>query len=163
MNILIVEDTPMMGKAIEEVLIAQGHQVSWVLGASSLEPLVFIQPDKSESSLDLSSFDLAFCDGQLLGNFSGPQITEVLSAAGICTVGISTEMELNQSMTEKGACAGFNKGLFFLGLFGKAIEPRAVLSQPHTVQGLEASLKALAQNSALRKAADQVIMKYLND
>jgi len=121
MKILIVEDAVCMARAFEAVLTQQGHDVQCVVAFESLEPVVAITLDKEKVALDLSSFDIALVDGQLIQcQFQGPQVVQAFVARKLACVGISSQDEINLELITLGAKIALNKALalaaFYLGI-----------------------------------------------
>jgi hypothetical protein len=118
MKVLIIEDADFMALAMQSALEQQGHQVDWICGVHTFEPFVGI--DKNEqpmsNSLDVSSYDVVFCDGQLFGQHQGPAVVEVLAARNIACVGISSEHKLNNEMCANGATFGALKTYIFAAM-----------------------------------------------
>lgn len=162
MNILIVEDTQMMGRAYVDLLNAAGHQVTWIVGVRGLKPLIGIAPDGSDVQLDLSKFDLCFSDGDLGKNQpEGKDVVEVVAAAGVVCVGMSTLPTFNTAMVEKGACAGFNKAVFVLGLIAGELTPEAILADPAKVQNMQERLEVVSKDEEVRRKGDALLLKHV--
>jgi CheY-like chemotaxis protein len=178
MNILIVEDSHAMARAMTSLLVQQGHNVTWVVGLASLSTAAqcsavdgMVEQDHSGRrdvcSVSFTDIDVAFVDGQIEGSFQGEQVTEHLSAHGVKVLAISTQDDLNEKMVAKGARFGLKKPVAFVGLFSRILSPELV-SDEHALSKQEyTQLKRMEQKllssefEAVRKQADAYFMPYL--
>ena len=85
MKVLVIEDSLAMGKALSEILIRQGHQVTWLTGVKTLEPLVGTVHGGNDLSLNFDDFDFLIEDGELKGSaYQGVEIVNHASALLHC-------------------------------------------------------------------------------
>ncbi len=119
MRIIIIEDSPKLAVSLRTSLEEQGHQVTWILGVSSIdqEQLTgypgmwsYHFPRCCVEQVKLSEFDLAFVDGHLDGELDGWHLVPHLCNAGVKCIGISNTQGLNDKMCAAGACRSTLKG-----------------------------------------------------
>lgn len=178
MNILIIEDSHAMARAMTSLLEQQGHNVTWVVGLASLSTAAqctavegMVEHDHSGArdvcSVSFADIDVAFVDGQIEGSFQGEQVTEHLASHGVKVLGISTQDDLNDKMVEKGACFGLKKPVAFVGLFAGILTPQLVADDHASKTEEYRQLKQMEQKllssefEAVRKQADTYFMPYL--
>lgn len=119
MRVLIVEDEPLNAMCFEDALLAAGHQVTVIAGASLSGGKLVGFGNDGDLPLDLTAFDCAAVDGNLVGDMKGWEIVPILVAAGITCIGISGDC--NEKIVAAGAKAAFAKP-FRLRLLTEAIE-----------------------------------------
>jgi CheY-like chemotaxis protein len=119
MRVLIIEDEPLNQMSFEDALVDAGHEVT-VIGGASLEggQLIGFGND-GDLALDLTKFDFAVVDGNLIGDMKGWEIVPLLVAAGITCIGISADC--NDKIVAAGAKAAHAKP-FSIRLLPEAIE-----------------------------------------
>ncbi len=131
MKILLVEDSVSMGKAIKTLLEAQGHVVQWIIGlrtvAEDSSNATGIDEADQDDQVTPQEFDVAFVDGQLAGQFTGPQVVTFLSHNCVPCLGISTQSDLNQEMVDLGAKLGLKKPVAFVALVAGLLNPEFLL------------------------------------
>lgn len=164
MKILIVEDAFCMAMVLRDVLIEAGHQVTCVTGFNSLQPVRALGFDKLESDLDVRQFDLAFCDGQLLGKFKGQDVVEMLTAQGVKAIGMSTAPDFNKAMVEKGAKLAANKAVIIASVFaGHLTLDEAVNPTATAAADLEAYVwNVLFKDKVMKDRLDNAVNHYLD-
>ena len=162
MNILVIEDGIPMARAFESLLKAAGHQVTCFIGARSLEPLVLIAQDGSDHFVDLSQFQLAYCDGQLVGKIEGPSIVAVLAKASVACVGISTMPNYNNDMVAAGALIAHNKAIAMMALMAGFAPPEEIVANVEAVKARQAQIDAAANDPAIRTRANDLLMSFLD-
>jgi hypothetical protein len=162
-DVLVIEDTPAMGKAFSEVLASKGHNVTWVTSVKSLKPLIGITPDGAEIGLS-RRFRLALVDGDLgKGVLTGPEIVGTLKSNRIMSIGTSSVDTFNTDMLKNGADIAANKAVILAGLMGDKLELKAALKAPAVAQeGLKsfAGVMRTPEFAPLRKQADELLMKH---
>jgi hypothetical protein len=110
-NILVIEDTSLYSHCLKRSLLSQGENVSIIKGVESLKPFVGILEDGSKKTLNLHKFRAAFLDGNLEGQFHGPDVVPTLRGKNVFTVAMSSEAEVNDTMLAKGANLGAQKSV----------------------------------------------------
>lgn len=182
MRVLIVEDSELMGKGLEALLLSQGHQVLWIVGIRSLigERFVGIAPNKRPCTFDPNSFQVAFVDGQIYGIADkntegkkpgelfcgnlGPGVVKALAARGVACAGISTDPKLNTEMLENGAKVAHNKAAMFVALVNDLLTAQQIptLDAPalQTLGEFVANCSG-ADSKPLRERADAFLMPFL--
>jgi len=134
MNILLIEDMAGMAIPMQKELLAQGHTVTWIVGAARVEAdkIVGIRASKGlrglaedtwngESkrliTIDLATIDVALIDGGLIKPVSsGADYARALSAFGIPCVSITGGGAGAGFMSEAGCCAALPKEFVLLAL-----------------------------------------------
>lgn len=162
-NVLVIEDTPAVGKAFSEILQSKGHDVTWVTGIKSLRPLVGITPEGAEIGLG-RRFRFALVDGDLGKDaLTGPEIVGTLKEHRILSIGTSTIDSFNVDMLKNGAPIAANKATVITSLMAGKLDLKAAAKAPSLMQD---SLKRFAEtlhnreNEPLRKQADALVKKY---
>lgn len=161
MRILLIEDTRSMATAFKSLLESDGHEVTWILGVAQLEPFVAISESGKEQLLELTDFEVAYCDGQIEGPFEGSDAVRLLRQAGVSCVGISTVSEFNDRMLSSGALVAINKAAAMVALFAGQLQPRQVRQEPELVRST--NYQKLVQNRALRKKADAFVLPFITE
>ncbi|MBX9570111.1 MAG: response regulator [Candidatus Obscuribacterales bacterium] len=161
MKVLLIEDAACMYRAFETLLQESGHEVHVCVGCQSLEPLVLTASDGSANALASHSFDVALCDGQLIGSIEGPAIVEQLTRLGIPSFGISTQDSFNQAMQKLGAKGGQNKAIALLLVMAGVLTPELIASDAEFNLGADVVDDCL-KNKELRSKADALIMRFLS-
>ncbi len=132
MKILLVEDSVSMGKAIKTLLEAQGHVVQWIVGLRSVSAdsnnAIGIDEADEDDQVTPQEIAVAFVDGQLAGEFTGPQVVSLLARNSVPCLGISTQSDLNQEMVALGAQLGLKKPVAFVALVAGLLTPEFLLS-----------------------------------
>ncbi len=132
MKILLVEDSVSMGKAIKTLLETQGHVVQWIVGLRSVSAdssnAIGIDEADQDDQVTPQEIDVAFVDGQLAGEFTGPQVVSFLAANSVPCLGISTQPDLNIEMVALGAKLGLKKPVAFVALVAGLLTPELLLS-----------------------------------
>lgn len=132
MKILLIEDSVSMGKAIKTLLETQGHVVQWIIGLRSVSAdssnAIGIDEADQDDQVTPQSIDVAFVDGQLAGQFTGPQVVSFLAANSVPCLGISTQSDLNQEMVTLGAKLGLKKPVAFVALVAGLLTPELLLN-----------------------------------
>lgn len=165
-DVLLVEDSPIFGSAIKETLEKQGNRVTWVTGAKDVKALkagVVTTPDGSAVPMHFDRFQAAFVDGDLIGNVTGAQVVEKLSAQHVASVGISSQPAMNVEMLKEGAVAAGLKPSVFGALFNREITVAGIFKKPGAVQGQIDDYQAryLADHSIGKRATD-LVMRTMN-
>lgn len=119
MRVLVIEDEPLNAMCFEDALDAAGHQVTVIAGAQSAGDKLVGFGNDGDLPLDLTAFDIAVVDGNLIGDMKGWEIVPILVAAGITCIGVSGDC--NDKIVAAGAKAAFAKP-FRLRLLTEAIE-----------------------------------------
>ncbi len=182
MRVLIVEDSELMGKGLEALLLSQGHQVLWIIGIRNVsgDRFVGISPDKRPCTFDPNSFQVAFVDGQIYGIADettegkkpgelfcgnlGPDVVKALTARGVVCAGISTDPKLNAKMVENGAKLAHNKAAMFVALVNDLLSADAI---PTLDEAALASINEFVANCGnaefkpQRERADAFLMPLL--
>ena len=131
MKILLIEDSVSMGKAIQTLLAAQGHVVQWIIGLRSVsvdcKNAIGIKEGDEDDQVTPQDIDVAFVDGQLAGDFTGPQVVSFLAHNRVPCLGISTQSDLNQEMVDLGAKLGLKKPVAFVALVAGLLTPEFLL------------------------------------
>lgn len=180
MKILLIEDSVSMGKAIKALLEAQGHVVQWIVGLRSVSAdssnATGIDEADEDDQVTPQEIDVAFVDGQLAGEFTGPQVVSFLAANSVPCLGISTQSDLNQEMVALGAKLGLKKPVAFVALVAGLLTPELLLSVFSPIQKtrgkranalklqhiLSMETKLLTTEFAtIRKQADEYFRPYL--
>jgi DNA-binding response OmpR family regulator len=107
MRILIIEDEPLNQMVFEDALVHAGHEVTVIGGAFQEGNQLIGFGNDGDLPLDLTAFDYAVVDGNLIGDMKGWEIVPLLTAAGITCIGISGDC--NDKIIAAGAKTAFNK------------------------------------------------------
>ncbi len=91
----------------EDALADAGHEVTVIGGASQQGDQLIGFGNDGDLPLDLSAFDYAVVDGNLIGDMKGWEIVPLLVAAGITCIGVSGDC--NDRIIAAGAKAAFAK------------------------------------------------------
>ena len=166
LNVLIIEDTAPMGKALRDAVTASGHKATWVSSISKLSPLTGLDEAGKEIALTgRNRFQLALVDGDLgKGNLMGSEIVPTLKQARITSIGTSTIPDFNVAMKANGAEIATGKPIIYTSLLGKTIDLKTAVRQPATIQSQLDLLTAnfsKPESATLRKAADNELMAYI--
>lgn len=133
MNILIIEDSLCMAKPMRNFLQSQGHQVSWVVAVTSLQP--FTGRTREGALINLSGFDLVIEDGQLEKSpFQGVDIVKGLAPLAVNFLAASTVKTINQEMVDSGALVAATKPALLLALYMGELDLSTVVSNPAAAQ-----------------------------
>ena len=180
MKILLIEDSVSMGKAIKALLETQGHVVQWIVGLRSVSAdssnAIGIDEAEQDDQVTPQEIDVAFVDGQLAGEFTGPQVVSFLAANSVPCLGISTQSDLNQEMVALGAKLGLKKPVAFVALVAGLLTPELLLSifagrtktrgnranalKMQQIIAMETKLLT-AEYETIRKQADQYFRPFL--
>ena len=162
MRILLVEDCDFMAKAIKAALESNGHQVTWVIGFETNQPLLAIDSDHQPQAINARDFDIAFVDGQLEGKFEGPAIVEALSSRHIKCAGISSTNDLNDLMLAAGATMAMLKVTALGAIVENVLTPDFVQRPPRGIHvALESFGAHIRNNKELRYKLDQLVKPYM--
>jgi len=166
-GILLVEDTPFMGKAFKHVLEEQGEKVTWFTGIKKLQPFTGITNDGKELVIQPNKFKFAFVDGELTGSrHQGEHVVDALKSSNLTSFGTSTIRDINLAMRTNGAALTGEKPAVLTALVNRTLDLRLVTSAPAKVQlqmdELMIKLRTPAMDEA-RKKADDVLHKFLLD
>ncbi len=107
MRILIIEDEPLNQMVFEDALVDAGHEVTAIAGASQQGDQLIGFCNNGDLPLDLTAFDFAVVDGNLIGDMKGWEIVPILVAAGITCIGVSGDC--NDKIVAAGAKAAYAK------------------------------------------------------
>ncbi len=180
MKILLIVDSVSMGKAIKALLETQGHVVQWIVGLRSVSAdssnAIGIDEADQDDQVTPQEIDVAFVDGQLAGEFTGPQVVSFLAANSVPCLGISTQSDLNQEMVALGAKLGLKKPVAFVALVAGLLTPElllSVFSPAQKTRGKKANSLKLqhilsmetklltAEFETIRKQADEYFRPFL--
>lgn len=130
-EVLLVEDTPYMGRAYKAALEEEGHRVTWVTGVSRPAPFTATTPEGKQVVLDLSRYKHAFVDGDLKGSYlQGEHVVDALKKSHVPSVGTSTIPELNARMLANGATLVGEKPTVLTALANHSINWDSALRHP---------------------------------
>jgi len=152
MKVLLVEDMAGFAVPIRHELEAQGHKVTWIIGATRIDGDTVTgikagrhcKPLKDNwkggksrlVELKLSDFHLALVDGGLIGPVKyGVDFVRALKQANVATIAISGAGAGNPPLIEAGAVAGIPKEYVVLALRANALSPMRVLAAPTACKG----------------------------
>lgn len=170
MNILVVEDFRAIAKGFAEVLSAQGHQVTCVIGFSDLDTLQAVDIDDKPVSLTAEDYDFALVDGQLMqfngqpdNPIEGPAVVSRLVQSGVTCFGISTEQKLNGAMVSNGARSANSKAVAFLSFVHELITVEQAIAGDslalQRVNDCQININTAAYQDR-RHACDEIIKRY---
>ncbi len=166
-GILLVEDSPFMGKAFRQVLQEQGESVTWFTKIKRLQPFTGITNEGAEVVVKPHRFKMAFVDGELVGsNPQGEHVVDALKAARLKSFGISTIPEINESMIRHGAVAAAQKPVALTALVDHSLDLSKITRAPGQVQIEMNSLTArmlTPEMTPARKKADELLMKFIRE
>lgn len=164
-GVLLIEDTPGMGRAFKEVLTNNGHEVTWVTGIKSLKPFTGVTVDGAEVALCNTRLKIALVDGNLGKNHAtGAELIRTLTDNKFVSIGTSTVDKLNAEMLERGAMMVARKPMLYAGIMGRHIDLKATLYAPEKAKsGLERFIADFnkARLAPLREKADERLMHFL--
>lgn len=166
-GILLVEDSPYMGKAFRATLQEQGENVTWFTKIKSLQPFTGITNEGKEVVVQPHKFKLAFVDGELVGsNPQGEHVVDALKSAHLKSFGISTIPSINDSMVQHGAIVAAQKPTALTALVNHTLDLGKITRSPAQVQVEMNSLSArmlTPEMSPARKKADALVMKFISE
>ena len=164
-GILLVEDSPYMGKAFRHVLQEQGENVTWFTKIKRLQPFTGITEEGAEVVVKPHKFKMAFVDGELVGsNPQGEHVVDALKAARLKSFGISTIPSINDSLVQHGAIVAAQKPAVLTALVDHTLDLSKVLRAPGQVQVQMDSVAARMLSPEMtpaRKKADALLMKFI--
>ncbi len=164
-DVLLVEDTPFMGKAMKSALEQNGERVTWVTGFKSANPLTATTLSGDEMVLNPRNFKVALVDGELKGSYlQGEHVVDALHRAGVTSIGTSTVAKINEAMLANGADLAAQKGTVIGALANNQLDLAGAVRTPATVQkGLDALAVKLKGEAGkpLRKKADDLLGKFM--
>ncbi len=166
-GIMLVEDTPFMGKAFKHALEEQGEKVTWFTGVSKLRPFTGVTHEGKEVVVQPSKFKFAFVDGELTGSrHQGEHVVDALKSSNLTSFGTSTIRDINMSMKLNGATVTGEKPAVLTALVNKTLDLRQVTRAPAAVQvqmdDLMVNLRK-PEMEPMRQKADDVLRKFLLD
>lgn len=166
-DVLLVEDTPYMGKAFKSALESNGERVTWVTGFKSANPLTATTLEGKEFVLNPAKYKVAFVDGSLDGSYlQGEHVVDALRHSGLRTIGTSTVDEVNASMIANGATLAAPKSTVISALANNQMDLKMAGRAPGALQQ---SLNSLTEQlhtpagEALRKKAGQLLTKFISE
>lgn len=166
-GILLVEDSPYMGKAFRAALQEQGENVTWFTKIKSLQPFTGITHEGKEVVVQPHKFKLAFVDGELVGSKpQGEHVVDALKSDHLKSFGISTIPSINDSMVQHGAIVAAQKPTALTALVNHTLDLGKITRSPAQVQVEMNSLSArmlTPEMSPARKKADALVMKFIGE
>jgi len=166
-DVLLVEDTPFMGKAMKSALEQNGERVTWVTGFKSANPLTATTLNGDDLVLNPRNFKVALVDGELKGSYlQGEHVVNALHKAGVTSIGTSTVSTINEAMLANGAEIAAQKGTVIGALANNQLDLAAAVRTPGTAQkGLDALAVKLKgpEGKPLRRQADAILQKFMNE
>lgn len=166
-GILLVEDSPYMGKAFRAALQEQGENVTWFTKIKSLQPFTGITHEGKEVVVQPRKFKLAFVDGELVGSKpQGEHVVDALKSDHLKSFGISTIPAINDSMVQHGAIVAAQKPTALTALVNHTLDLGKITRSPAQVQVEMNSLSArmlTPEMSPARKKADALVMKFIGE
>ncbi len=166
-GILLVEDSPYMGKAFRAALQEQGENVTWFTKIKSLQPFTGITHEGKEVVVQPHKFKLAFVDGELVGSKpQGEHVVDALKSDHLKSFGISTIPAINDSMVQHGAIVAAQKPTALTALVNHTLDLGKITRSPAQVQVEMNSLSArmlTPEMSPARKKADALVMKFIGE
>jgi hypothetical protein len=164
-GILLVEDTPYMGKAFRELLQEQGESVTWLTQIKRLQPFTGITNEGKEVVVQPHKFKFAFVDGGLKGSIpQGEHVVDALKSYGLKSFGTSTDDVVNKAMLRNGAIVAAQKPAVLTALVDQSIDFGKVTRVPAQVQREMYSLTDQLRTPELipaYKKADEMLMKFM--
>lgn len=127
-EILLVEDTPMTGKALKSLLEKDGHNVTWFTGVKSFHPFTGITPEGKNVVFDPRKFRAALVDGELNDAknkplyLQGVHIVDALSKERLPVIGISTVPGENALLRANGALVSAEKPTAMAAIAGHRMD-----------------------------------------
>jgi len=171
-NILVIEDWQPIAQAIKALLEDAGHQVTWLVGASSHQLtdggviLSGLTADGQTVEVDCRQYQAAFVDGQVEGTLQGPALVELLVASKVPCCGMSTDSKLNVEMTALGAKLAAKKPVVLAALVSRRISAESVArptrSQATMLSNLEGRFMS-AEFQDLRHECDARVTAFFNE
>ena len=167
-DVLLIEDTPYMGKAFKASLEADGHRVTWLSSVSRPAPFTGLTEEGKQLVVDPRRYKFAFVDGDLgkESRLQGEHVVDALRKSGVPSIGTSTLEDLNQLMLRNGARITADKPTILAALVGHRLNVSEAIARPGKVQGdLNAFRQELAGQKGrdMRQAAEAVLKKYLEE
>ena len=164
-GILLVEDSPFMGKAFRQVLQEQGESVTWFTKIKRLQPFTGITNEGAEVVVQPNKFKMAFVDGELVGsNPQGEHVVDALKAGHLKSFGISAIPAINDSMIRHGAVVAAQKPAALTALVNHSLDIGKVTRAPAQVQLDMNSLTKRMLTPELDEArhkADDILRKFI--
>jgi hypothetical protein len=166
-GILLIEDTPYMGKAFKHALEAKGESVTWFTHVKKLHPFTGITNEGKEMVVQPNKFKFAFVDGELTGSRpQGEHVVDALKSGHLSSFGTSTIKSINDSMRLNGATVAAEKPAILTALVNDTLDLRRVTRVPGAVQTEMDSLMGRLMKPEMtpaRKKADELLMKYITE
>jgi hypothetical protein len=163
-DVLLIEDTPFMGKAYKSALEANGEKVQWFTGVNRVSPLTGTTLEGKSVVIDPRKFKVALVDGDLRGSYlQGEHVVHALSQGGLRSIGTSTIPALNDMMLKNGAKIAAPKGTVLAALIDDNLNLGRAVSTPGYVQrGLNLLTQQMkgAAGKELRKKGDALLMSF---
>ncbi|MBS2007483.1 MAG: response regulator [Cyanobacteria bacterium SZAS TMP-1] len=164
-EVLLVEDTPFMGKAMKSALETNGERVTWVTGFRGANPLVGKTLDGRELLINPNKFKVALVDCELKGSYlQGEHVADALRRSGLPSIGTSSVPESNLSLLANGANVAGQKTAILSGLASNKLDLMAAAKTPATLQhqldDLFVKLKG-PEGKELRRQGDKLLQKFL--
>jgi hypothetical protein len=163
-NVLIIEDTPFMGRALQWTAEEQGTRATWITGVKSLNPFTAMREGGETLPLNLRRFNMALVDGQLPGELQGPNIVGELARNRVFSIGMSSVDSMNAEMIQNGAQIAARKPVVFSALVDGKLNLRQVLGSSQQTQSYLDSLSASfldPAQEATRERANVVLKRFL--
>jgi len=171
-NILVIEDWQPIARAIKALLEESGHQVTWLVGASSHQLtdggviLSGLTADGQTVEVDCRQYQTAFVDGQVEGNLQGPALVELLVASKVACCGMSTDSKINDEMTALGATLGAKKPVVLAALVSRRLRAESVERPTRTLVTMLGNLQSRLMSPEfqdLRHECDARVMSFINE
>lgn len=127
-EVLLIEDTPMTGKALKSLLEKEGHNVTWFTGVKSFHPFTGITPEGKIVVFDPRKFRAALVDGELNDAknkplyLQGVHIVDALSKERLPIIGISTVPAENALLRANGALVSAEKPTALAAIAGHRLD-----------------------------------------
>lgn len=151
-DVLLIEDTPFVGKAFKSQLEADGHRVTWLTSVSQHTPLTGLDGSGQKIVINPNRFKIAFVDGDLGPSYlQGPHLVDALKKSGVPSIGTSTIPEFNDAMRVNGAGVAANKSTVLAALVGHRLNLSEAIRNPARVQS---KLATLAEDLRANRAED---------
>jgi len=163
-----------MAKAIIALLEEAGHQVTWLIGANSYQPvtdanggfiLSGLTPDGQTQEVDCRQYQVAFVDGQLEGKLPGSDIVELLVASKVACCGMSTESKMNVEMVTRGAKMAAKKPVVFVALLSRRLSVESIARPTRSLVTMLGNLESrfmTPEFQDLRHEADGRVMAFFD-
>lgn len=166
-DVLLIEDTPFMGKAFKSQLEAEGHRVTWLTSVSQHTPLTGLDGAGQKVVINPNRFKIAFVDGDLGPSYlQGPHLVDALRKSGVPSIGTSTIAEFNDVMRGSGAKIAADKPTVLAALVGHRLNLSEAIVNPARVQS---KLSTLAEDlrahrvDDLKRTADRLLHRFIED